>query len=111
NQTFIFRIEGNGVDLTVTIHGDDEITITGLTVGNTYTVTEETDWSWRYDFASWAFATDGDTDAEGNTNDASVTLGATGNTITFTNTRSNKYWLDGDSYKVNIYNANASSQE
>lgn len=111
NQTFIFTVKGvqgtntAGIDLTVTIHGNGEITITDLPIGD-YVVTEQTDWSWRYDLTEWSFTTDGDTDKNVSTNGANgaeITLGVTGNEITFTNKRTKIYWLDGDSYKVNIF--------
>lgn len=104
NQSFIFNISGDGVDQDVVVHGSDwDVVIDGLTVGATYTVTEKTGWSWRYGFKSWAFVTDGTTDANGTTNRATITLGASGNEITFTNSRSNQYWLDGDSWCNNIF--------
>ena len=111
NQTFLFQITGENVDLIVTVHGNSLTTINGLKVGSEYTVTELTDWSWRYEFSSWAVSGDITTSDFSKENGASITLGATGNTITFTNTRSNEYWLDGDSYKVNIFNGTTESQD
>ncbi len=107
HQTFLFRIQGGGVDLTVTVHGNDQITVSGLKVDGSYTITEITDWSWRYEF----------TEVETNLTkvESSVTNGATvvlssdeaDNVVTFVNTRSNPYWLDGDSYIVNIFDGNS----
>lgn len=105
NQTFLFRVEGEGVDLIVTVHGKNPTTINGLKVGSQYKVTELTDWSWRYKFSKWAFDSDADAGANGIENAAAVTLGTDGNEITFTNERSNPYWLDGDSWCKNIFNS------
>lgn len=106
NQSFLFKVIGDGVDLIVTVHGNGSTTINGLIAGGEYTVTELSDWSWRYEFSSWQF-TSGDTaTANGNTNNASVTLGSDGNTITFTNTRDEKKWLDGDSWLDNLFKGN-----
>lgn len=100
NQTFIFDIKGISgtttadIDLTVTVHGDGEITITDLPIGK-YTITEKTDWSWRY------APTDGKTSQ-------TITLSPTEeNIVTFKNTRAEVKWLDGDSYDVNIFNGTA----
>ena len=104
NQTFLFRVEGEGVDLIVTVHGKNPTTINGLKVGSQYKVTELTDWSWRYKFSKWAFDSDAVASEEGNTNNAKVILGSKNNTITFTNTRDEVKWLDGDSWCTNIFN-------
>jgi uncharacterized repeat protein (TIGR02543 family) len=100
NQTFIFDIKGVSgtatadIELTVTVHGDGEITITDLPIGK-YTITEQTDWSWRYD------PTDGK-------KSQTITLSPTEkNIVTFENTRAEVKWLDGDSYDVNIFNGTA----
>ena len=93
NQTFLFVLtDGDGLSLRFTIHGNDSVVINGLTVGKTYTVTEITAWSWRY-------SPDG-------TGAKSITLAASGNTLEFVNTRSNIYWLDGDSWIQNIFKIN-----
>lgn len=104
NQTFLFRVEGEGVDLIVTVHGKNPTTINGLKVGSQYKVTELTDWSWRYKFSKWVFDSDAVASKEGNTNNAKVILGSKNNTITFTNTRDEVKWLDGDSWCNNIFN-------
>lgn len=101
NQTFIFNVSGNGVDLDVTVHGNGSVTIDGLTVGATYTITEKTDWSWRYDYKSVAMTNA--TLVENVTNGATIELGLDG-TITFTNERGNEQWLDGDSWCDNQFN-------
>ena len=89
-QSFLFRVTStDGVDLTIAINGNGSETISGLTVGDTVTVTALSDWSWRY--------------AGGAT---SITLNSTGNQVTFTNSRTNAQWLDGDSYTENNFGAN-----
>lgn len=87
NQTFLFSIEGNGIELTVSIHGNGKTKIVDLPAGE-YKVTELTDWSWRYS-------------ADNCTKKITVTSGE--NSISFNNTRFKQYWLDGDSYKVNEF--------
>lgn len=87
NQSFIFDVVGpNGFKITVTINGNNSVTIKNVPFGQ-YTVTENTDWSWRYT----------PTDKS-----KTITLVAKGeNEVTFTNNRSWIYWLSGDSYCEN----------
>ena len=47
HQTFVFRIQGEGVDMQVVITGTNKQVIKNLPVGN-YTITEDTSWSWKY---------------------------------------------------------------
>ncbi|MDY3829391.1 MAG: InlB B-repeat-containing protein, partial [Erysipelotrichaceae bacterium] len=93
NQTFLFRLQGldegvnDHIDMVVTIHGNDSVTIKDLFVGN-YSVTELTDWSFRY------------------TPDAvtkNVNVTTNGLELTFNNNRSLLWWLDGSNYKVNLF--------
>ena len=90
NQSFLFDVTGpNGFHKRVVINGNGSVTIKGLKIG-TYTVKEVRGWSWRYTPDS----------AE-----KQVTLKATGeNNVTFTNTRSNTAWLDGNAYSKNEFN-------
>ncbi len=93
NQTYLFRIVGTdentkNIDLTVTVHENGKTTITNLPVGS-YTVTEKSDWSWRY------------TPEE---QSKSISLPYGGMTLQYNNTRSEEKWLDGDSYKNNVFN-------
>ena len=106
NQTFLFRVVGEGVNVTVTVHGDSSVTIDGLTVGKQYTVTEITDWSWRY--GTQVFTTTLEKDdytAPATGGGITVTLSANKekNNVTCTNTRTVPYWLDGDSFCVNVF--------
>lgn len=105
NQTFLFRItDEEGLELTVTVHGNGSVTIDGLTVGKKYKIVEISEWSWRYtndgvvENATTVTITD-----TAVANGAEFTLNPTGNVITFTNKRSNPYWLDGDSWCNNIF--------
>lgn len=87
NQSFIFTVTGpNDFSGKVVIQGNGSVTIKGLKVG-TYTVTEDTDWSWRYTPQNRT---------------QSITLNpAVTNTVTFVNTRSKGKWLGGDAYECN----------
>ena len=99
NQTFLFRIQGEGVDLTVAGHGDGYAVVEGLKVGGTYTVTEITRWSWRYAFESYETNLPNTAAEHG----ATVTLGAENNEITFTCQRIVNWWLDGDHWIDNTF--------
>lgn len=92
NQSFVFEVSGkeetSDIHLTVTINGNGSITIADLPIG-TYTVKEISDWSWRYTPVTVS---------------AEITISPNGeNKITFENNRTEKFWLDGDSYKANIF--------
>ena len=89
NQSFVFHVTGqNGVNIDVIIHGNDSVVIKQLPIG-TYTVTEDTDWSWRYE-----------PDAETGTVTAADIQNGVG-AVCFDNTRStppsedNWKWLNG----------------
>lgn len=95
NQTFLFHVKGSSadpntkdIDLTVTVHGNGQTTVTDLPVGD-YTVTEETEWSWRYTPQSGA--------------ERKVTVGVGGLTVQYQNSRTQTQWLDGDNYSVNHF--------
>lgn len=90
NQTFIFRIAGEGLDFEITVHGNGQTTVTGLPVGE-YTVTEITAWSWRYK-------------PESETQKITITPEGE-NKLTFKNTREGKKWIGGDNYTVNRFAA------
>ena len=95
NQTFIFRIVGasdndrtRDINMRVVIQGNGQVTVKDLPIG-TYTVTEETTWSWRYQPKS---------------SDQSITLSPTEpNTVQFVNNREKIYWLDGSAYSENAF--------
>lgn len=88
NDMFIFTVKhGDEVVAKVTLKAGESVTIKNLTVGETYTVTEDTGWSWRYK------------DVEAQT----ITLNPTGNEVTVTNTLVNNNWLGASSYAINQY--------
>ena len=83
NQSFVFTVSGNGVNMDVVIHGNNSVTIKDLPAGS-YTVTENTAWSWRYT-------------PDGNGKTVEVPGGGNG-TVTFINSRDKVKWLDGNAY-------------
>ncbi|MBQ1169302.1 MAG: VWA domain-containing protein, partial [Oscillospiraceae bacterium] len=88
SQTFIFYVTGpNDFAQTVVIEGNGFKTLVNLPVG-TYTVTEDTSWSWRYT-------------PDVITKDVKP-IGAKA-TVTFENTRDKVQWLDGNSYAKNSF--------
>ena len=88
NQSFIFEVTGpNGYTNTVTIQGDDSVTIQDLTVGE-YTVTEKTSWSWRYQ-----------PDGPHTITADNIQNGAA--SVTVENIRTLGQWLNGCSYAIN----------
>ena len=97
NQTFLFHVKGSSadpntkdIDLTVTVHGNGQTTVTDLPVGE-YTVTEETEWSWRY-------TPDGGADRT-----FKAAIGGTN--LVYQNSRTQTQWLDGDNYSVNHFDS------
>ncbi|MCI6434818.1 MAG: InlB B-repeat-containing protein [Clostridiales bacterium] len=87
NDGFIFDVVGSdGTSFTVSVKGNGSVTIAGVKVGTTYTITERGDWAWRYAAAP-----------------GEITLGAdsTKNAVTITNSVKNKYLLDGSAYARN----------
>lgn len=89
-QSTIFKVTGpNGYSQEVVICGNDSITIRDLPLGN-YTVTEKTDWSWRYTPTS---------------TQEIITLRADGATVTFANGRKQSLWLNGGAYCENTFDS------
>lgn len=97
NQSFIFTVTGpNDFKMDVVINGNGSVTIKDLPIG-TYTVAENTDWSWRYT-------------PDGNAKE--ITLVANGdNAVNFINSRSWIYWLSGDSYNENQFTVKSKDEE
>lgn len=94
DDTFIFHIKGTDtsnsyIDMDVTITGSDSITIYDLPLGN-YTVTEDTDWSWRYTAASDSAS-------------ASLAVDDLSKTVTFTNTYAETKWLNDLAVLPNVF--------
>lgn len=80
-QSFLFHIKGtnNDVDMDVVINGAGQITISEMPLG-TYTVTEDTAWSWRYDCAEPVKT-------------ATIAVNEVNQTVTFQNTYTESKWL------------------
>jgi fibro-slime domain-containing protein len=106
-QSTLYHISGsvqseNDFSMDVAIPGNGSVTIQNLPVG-TYTVTEKTNWSWRYTLKDIAAQTD--TQAVREKNSIYFALTEDGETVTFTNARSNPYWLSGDCYAANQWDS------
>ena len=100
NQSFIFTVTGEGLPpagLKVVVTGNGSVTITGLKVGTTYTITEDTGWSWRYK-------------PEANGQEHTMVADKTQNTVTFTNERTEPKWLNGCSIEVNNWKKKADEE-
>jgi hypothetical protein len=91
----MFRIKGNAdkaaaIDITVSVAGDNMITISDLPIGS-YTVTELTEWSFRYTPDSVSKSIE-------------LSVDATKNALTFDHTRDMTSWLDGNGNAANQFN-------
>lgn len=88
NDGFIFDVVGSdGTRFTVSVKGNGSVTIAGVKVGTTYTITERGDWAWRYTVP----------------NSQQIKLDADGNknTVTVENRDGKQYLLDGSAYARN----------
>ena len=91
NQSFIFTVTGGELPeagLKVVVKGKGSVTIKGLKVGTTYTITEDTGWSWRYT-------------PEDGEQKKTLDVDKTKNTVSFANKRSEDKWLNGCSWAEN----------
>lgn len=88
NQIFVFRVvSADGTtDMEVTVKGTGSVKIKGLPLGTTYTVTEDTGWTWQYK-------------PEKETQDVEIN-GKTAE-VTFTNTYSKSNWLTSFAEVIN----------
>ncbi len=99
NQTFVFRVQGEGVNMQVVITGEAQQTIKNLPVGD-YTITEDTSWSWKYK------PVDSDTrqlEAE------SIENGVA--TVTFENENKGTNWLTSLAKALNVWKNNGATVE
>lgn len=88
-DSFLFAVtNGAGFSMTVVIHGNGSVTIRNLPVG-TYTVTEDGDWSWRYE--------------AGQTGEATLTRACPDGMVVIANRMEDDQWLGGDCYCPNVY--------
>ena len=82
-QSFLFTVTGPDYSTEVIIVGNGSVTLKNLRIGE-YTVTENTNWSWRYTPTT-------------NNNPQTITLEANKtNTVTINNMREKDQWLDGN---------------
>ena len=100
NQSFVFNVVGqpddillDPIQMTVVVHGNSSVVIEHLPVGD-YTVTEVTDWSWRYSNTPAVSPAAGKVKLE-RLEEPKV--------VTFTNTRDEAKWLSGDSWCRNLF--------
>ena len=84
---FIFTVKDSaGKEVAkVALTAGESVTIKNLIVGETYTVTEDNNWSWRYI----------------NVGDKTITLKPTGNEVTVNNALDNNNWRGASSYAIN----------
>ena len=109
HQSFIFTVKGEGLPaagLKVVVTGNGSVTITGLKVGTTYTITEDTGWSWRYT----PTAKDGKTAEPAQDIELQAEVNGYKNTVTFNNSRTQDKWLNGCSIKVNNWKKKAGEE-
>lgn len=100
NQSFIFTVTGGDLPdegLKVVVKGNGSVTIKGLKVGTTYTITEDTGWSWRYT----PTAKDGKTAEPAQDIELQAEVNGYKNTVTFNNSRTQDKWLNGCSWAEN----------
>ena len=99
NQTFVFTVKGTDehtkdVNTQVIIKGDGSVTLKDLPVGK-YTVTEDTNWSWRYNPTK---------------NDQPVNADNTAQqTVTFVNRLNNNKWLSFLNRVTNVFGTQKAS--
>lgn len=90
NQTFVFNVMGKDgkVVTTIVLKNNERKTITGLAVG-TYTVTEDTNWSWSYDIL------------DGNNKTATLSSAEPSATVPVTNNYKSHNWLTSFAKVIN----------
>lgn len=87
DQSFLFTVTGEGISVNEAIQGSGSKTIR-VPANGTYTVTEDTGWSWRYT-ADSAVKT--------------ITLSTSNGGVLFTNTLTHIYRLSDEAYTVNAF--------
>lgn len=112
SQDFVFNVKSqNGsvdIDVVVNVPAGEttgSVTIKGLTVGETYTITENTGWSWRYNLQGAAAPTGatGTVVYETGSSSATYTPSGTNNEIVFTNNWVQAKWLSFTDRVKNIF--------
>ena len=94
NQSFIFNVTGGNLGeggMDVVIHGNNSVTIKDLQPG-AYIVTEQTNWSWRYN-------------PVGNTAKTVTVVAGENEELIYENSRSTDkvQWLDGGAWCDNLF--------
>lgn len=100
NQTFVFDVKDSTgkVVTTVVLKDGEQKTITGLAVG-TYTVTEDTNWSWSYDILG------------GNNKTATLSSTMPGTTVDVTNHYNSHNWLTSIADVINTWISGNAAQK
>ena len=100
NQTFVFDVKDSTGKLvtTIVLKGGEQKTITGLAVG-TYTVTEDTNWSWSYDILG------------GNNKTATLSSTTTSATVAVTNHYNSHNWLTSIADVINTWISGSAAQK
>lgn len=91
DQAFLFVVQGKegtavaDVHVTVAVQGNSSVTLENVRIGD-YTVTQMTDWSWRY--------------TPNGVESVQITVSPSGgsNTVTFAQNRQTEKWLDGNGH-------------
>lgn len=107
-QSFIFKVHYQGIpdgegtilpsaEYNVLIVGAGSRTIVGLPVG-TYTVIEDTNWSWRYTLVGENHVS------------TELSAGISTATVTMTNRLNNEFWLSDEAVAKNVFNSNSSPE-
>ncbi len=91
-DTFIFDISHGTETFSITLKAGQSVTINNVVVGEVYTVTERTAWSWRYT-------------TQTPSQSLTVTANPAANTITFVNTLANNQWLTDSSVNSNVFSS------
>lgn len=106
NQSFVFKVtkdDDPAFSMDVVIQGNSSVTIKDLEPG-TYTVTEETGWSWRYTPKGGESQTVNPAaeNVQKDTNGAVL--------VTFDNDRKNDKWLNGGAWCKNLWGTSTASK-
>lgn len=109
-DTFIFRVENSdGFCVDVKIEGSGSVTLKNLEAGKRYTVTELSDWSWRYELKNAKALKDEKFTYPAGKNEITFNLmkyDSGVETIVFTNSKNNNKWVDGNTWCQNIFKGN-----
>lgn len=98
NQTFVFNVKDSTGKLvtTIVLKDGEQKTITGLAVG-TYTVTEDTNWSWSYSIVG------------GNSKTAALSSTMPSTTVDVTNHYNSHNWLTSLAKALNVWSSDGTT--